>query len=234
MPDESVARACATSGSAVVFAGGTVVIALCSLSVARHPDRQRARLLGGDRRRCRGRRGAHAAAGAAGVLGQRIESPAVPTCRPPAHDDQPHGWARWARGVGERAPAAMALAIAILLALAMPVLDIRLGQQDNGQFPKSTRAPVLRPAHRGLRRGVNGPLLVAVEFDPQAAQRQEEAQPGPAAAGAGAAAGGRAKRRSSSTPRACPRTRRSRRPSSRRSPSRPPSSRSRPTSRSSS
>ena len=35
--DESVARACATSGSAVAFAGGTVVIALLSLTLADIP-----------------------------------------------------------------------------------------------------------------------------------------------------------------------------------------------------
>ena len=36
-PEESVARAVATAGSAVVFAGLTVIIALCGLAVARIP-----------------------------------------------------------------------------------------------------------------------------------------------------------------------------------------------------
>ena len=37
MPEESVARAVATAGSAVVFAGLTVMIALCGLAVAGIP-----------------------------------------------------------------------------------------------------------------------------------------------------------------------------------------------------
>ena len=61
--EEAAARATATSGGAVLFAGSTVVIALLSLYFGGHPDRPRARLLGGDRRRRRGRRGAHPAAG---------------------------------------------------------------------------------------------------------------------------------------------------------------------------
>ena len=36
-PEESAARAVATAGSAVVFAGLTVIIALCGLAVARIP-----------------------------------------------------------------------------------------------------------------------------------------------------------------------------------------------------
>ena len=46
---DSIANAVATSGSAIVFAGGTVVIALLSLGVAGHPAGQRARAGVGDR-----------------------------------------------------------------------------------------------------------------------------------------------------------------------------------------
>ena len=63
--NEAIARSCATSGSAVAFAGGTVVIALCSLAFANIPDRQRAWVLRGDRRRDRGHGRAHASARAA-------------------------------------------------------------------------------------------------------------------------------------------------------------------------
>src|SRR5436190_509545 len=164
--DEAAARSVATAGGAVVFAGGTVVIALCSLAVARIPI---VSALG------------YSAAvvvliavataitllpALLGMLGTRINSLRVPFVRPPAHDHRPHGWARWARGVGKRAVPAMLLGIAILLVLAIPVLNLQFGQQDNGQLPKSTTT---RQAYdlltKGFGPGTNGPMLIAVDFD---------------------------------------------------------------------
>ncbi len=165
-PDEAAARAVATAGGAVVFAGGTVVIALCSLAVARIPI---VSALG------------YSAAvvvliavitattllpALLSALGERINALRVPFLHPPAHDHRPHGWARWARGVGKRPVPAMLLGIAILLVLAIPVLNLQLGQQNNGQLPKSTTQ---RQAYdlltRGFGPGINGPLLIAVDFD---------------------------------------------------------------------
>jgi putative drug exporter of the RND superfamily len=164
--EEAAARSVATAGGAVVFAGGTVVIALCSLAVARIPI---VSALG------------YSAAVVVliavitaitllpvllAILGTRINSLRVPFLRPPAHDHRPHGWARWARGVGKRAWPAMLLGVAILLVLAIPVLNLQFGQQDNGQLPKSTTS---RQAYdllsKGFGPGINGPLLIAVDFD---------------------------------------------------------------------
>jgi putative drug exporter of the RND superfamily len=104
------------------------------------------------------------------ILGERINALRVPFLHPPAHDHRPHGWARWARGVGKRPVPAMLLGTAVLLVLAIPVLDLQLGQQDNGQLPKSTTQ---RQAYdlltRGFGPGINGPLLIAVDFDGQPA-----------------------------------------------------------------
>ena len=163
--EEAAARAVATAGGAVVFAGGTVVIALCSLAVARIPI---VSALG------------YSAAvvvliavitaitllpALLAALGTRINSLRVPFLRTPPHDHRPHGWARWARGVGKRATGAMVLGIAILLVLAIPALNLQFGQQDNGQLPKSTTT---RQAYdlltKGFGPGVNGPLLIAVDF----------------------------------------------------------------------
>jgi RND superfamily putative drug exporter len=163
--EEAAARAVATAGGAVVFAGGTVVIALCSLAVARIPI---VSALG------------YSAAivvliavitaitllpALLAALGTRINSLRVPFLRTPPHDHRPHGWARWARGVGKRATGAMVLGIAILLVLAIPVLNLQFGQQDNGQLSKSTTT---RQAYdlltKGFGPGVNGPFLIAVDF----------------------------------------------------------------------
>src|SRR5207244_13615213 len=100
------------------------------------------------------------------ILGSRINSLRVPFVRTPPQDHRPHGWARWARGVGKRPLPAMLLGVAILLVLAIPVLNLQFGQQDNGQLPKSTTT---RQAYdlltRGFGPGINGPLLIAVDFD---------------------------------------------------------------------
>ncbi len=163
--DEAAARAVGTAGGAVVFAGGTVVIALCSLAVAQIPI---VSALG------------YSAAivvliavitavtllpALLTILGERINALRVPFLRPPAHDHRPHGWARWARGVGKRPLLAMLLGVAILLALGIPALNLQLGQQDNGQMPKSTQTrqsyDLLR---QGFGPGINGPFLIAVDF----------------------------------------------------------------------
>ncbi|MGH2993975.1 MAG: MMPL family transporter [Solirubrobacterales bacterium] len=162
---EAVGRALATSGSAVVFAGSTVVIALCSLALANIP------LVSA--------MGFAAAvvvvvaiAGAITLLpailaifGTRIESLKVPLLSTPAHDSRPHGWARWAHGVARHSWLAMLVSIAVLVVLALPTIDLELGAQDDGELPKSTTA---RQAYdllsEGFGAGYTGPLLIAVDF----------------------------------------------------------------------
>jgi RND superfamily putative drug exporter len=162
--EESAARAVATAGGAVVFAGGTVVIALVSLAVAQIPL---VSALG------------YSAAvvvliailtaitlipALLAIMGKHIDSLRVPFIKPPPHDHRPHGWARWARFIGRHPVPAMLIAIAILVVLAIPVLNLQLGQQNNGQMPKDT---TVRQAYDLLREGfgpgVNGPLLIAVD-----------------------------------------------------------------------
>jgi putative drug exporter of the RND superfamily len=166
--DEAIARAAATSGSAVAFAGGTVVIALLSLVFADIPI---VSALG------------YSAAlvvliavlaattllpAVLSLLGRRIESLRLPF-HPGHHDDRPHGWARWAHGVARRPWPAMLAAVAALTLMALPLLDMRLGQEDVGALPESETA---RQAYDGLSKGFgpgqNGPLLVAVELHPPA------------------------------------------------------------------
>src|SRR5262249_42891588 len=80
-------------------------------------------------------------------------------------DHQPHGWARWARGVAGAPWPAMLGAVTVLAVLAIPVLKLHLGQTDIGALPTDTQS---RQAYdiisRGFGAGTNGPLLVAVRF----------------------------------------------------------------------
>jgi putative drug exporter of the RND superfamily len=105
-----------------------------------------------------------------GIVGDRIDRLALPHRRAP-RDDHPHGWARWARFVARRPVPSMVVAVAVLVALALPTLDLYLGQQDNGALPKSTDA---RQAYDGLTTafgpGANGPLLVSADMTKEPAK----------------------------------------------------------------
>jgi RND superfamily putative drug exporter len=162
---ESIARATATSGGAVVFAGVTVVIALISLSAAQIPIVT-----------ALGYSAALAVVTAVlgaitllpamlGALGPRINSLRVQLGKTHPDDHRPHGWARWARMVAGAPWPAMLSAVAVLAVLAVPVLKLHLGQTDVGALPTDTQA---RQAYdiltRGFGPGTNGPLLVAVKF----------------------------------------------------------------------
>jgi putative drug exporter of the RND superfamily len=171
---EAVARACATAGSAVVFAGGTVVIALCSLALAGIPL---VAALG------------YTAAVVVVVAvlaavtllpallafaGDRLEALRVPL-RNRSADTTPRGWRRWALRVAGRPWTATTVAVALLAVLAAPTLDIRLGQPDVGQLPKDTTA---RQAYdtlaEGFGPGYAGPLLVAIDLQPAATTTKDD------------------------------------------------------------
>jgi RND superfamily putative drug exporter len=171
---ESVARAAATAGGAVAFAGGTVVIALVSLLAAGIP------FVG-----TMGYASAIAVVVAVlaavtllpatlGALGPRINSLRVSFGKTHPDDHQPHGWARWARGVSERPWRSVIAGLAILAVLSYPVLNLELGSSDSGELPKDTTA---RKAYdlmaQGFGPGANGPLLVSVELSSKAKPDQK-------------------------------------------------------------
>jgi RND superfamily putative drug exporter len=173
--DESIARAIATSGGAVVFAGGTVIIALVSLLLAGIPI---VTTLG------------YTAAivvlvavlGAIvflpallGLVGLHINSLRVPGLRH-EHDPHPHGWARWARFVADHPWPAVAVSIVLVAVLAAPVLNLSLGQSNTGALP--TDATAQQSYHQmahGFGFGSNGPVLVAVDLSKQPAKADPSA-----------------------------------------------------------
>ena len=176
--NESIARATATSGGAVVFAGVTVVIALCSLVVAGIPL---VSTLGYT---------AAIAVGVSvlaaitllpallGVLGGHIDSLRVQIGRTHPDDQQPHGWARMARAVGGRPWPYMIASTILLLVLAFPLVHLKLGQSDQSVLPKSTTSRQAYDAiAQGFGAGSNGPLLIAVRFGTPAKPAQAGGDP---------------------------------------------------------
>ena len=161
---ESIARATATSGGAVVFAGGTVTIALVSLAVANIPLVTTMGLMA-------------AVAVVVAVLAAvtllpamlALVGPRINSWRVRAHHsqaDSKHGiWARWAARVASRPVIAGLAALVILIPLAVPLLSLNLGQKDVAALSNSTTA---RQAYDQISQnfgaGVNGPLIVAVSL----------------------------------------------------------------------
>ncbi len=161
---ESIARATATSGGTVVFAGGTVTIALVSLAVANIPLVTTMGLMAAI---------AVVVAVAAAltllpamlaITGPRINSLRVRDRHHEKRRDQ-GAWARWAAGVARRPVIAALAALVILIPLAIPLLSLNLGQKDVAALSTSTtarRAYDLISTNFGP--GVNGPLIVAVSL----------------------------------------------------------------------
>jgi putative drug exporter of the RND superfamily len=98
--------------------------------------------------------------------GERVNRLRIPglawTLRPPGPDAPA---ARWSRFVQRRPWPAAIVGTAILLALAAPVLGLRLGFPDAGNDQRGTTT---RQAYdlleRGFGPGANGPLLVAIDL----------------------------------------------------------------------
>ncbi|MFB7899814.1 MMPL family transporter [Streptomyces xiamenensis] len=176
---EATGRALGTAGSAVVFAGLTVIIALAGLAVVNIPILTKMglaaagsvliavliaitmipALLGfaGDRilpRRTRDRPAAPDATGT-GTTGATDPGPAA---------TRPNMGARWARFVLRRPLAVLLVAVVGLGTLALPATKMELGLPDDGTQPTDTtqrRAYDLLAESFGA--GFNGPLMVAVD-----------------------------------------------------------------------
>ena len=169
---ESIARTVATSGSAVVFAGGTVVVALVSLRVAGIP------LLS-----TLGIASAIAVLTAVlgaitllpallGLLGHRVNALKVPFVG--RRHKGPGFWQRWAGFLGRHAVWVTVVSVAALIPLIAPAPSLQLAQEDVGAAPPDTterKAYDLITAGFGI--GYNGPLQVASALDPPATPSQE-------------------------------------------------------------
>lgn len=173
---DAVGRSIATAGKAVVVAGSTVVIAICGLALAGVPL---VTFMGF---------GAAivvavtvvaaltllpALIGLAGHHIDRLRIPGAGTTVEPGvrdPDGRYHGWARWAHHVARHPARYLVASLALVLALAVPTLGMRLGQPDAGSDPPTS---TLRRSYdllaRGFGPGTNGPLVVAVGLPDAAA-----------------------------------------------------------------
>jgi uncharacterized membrane protein YdfJ with MMPL/SSD domain len=164
--DEAIATAVSTSGTAIVFAGGTVVIALISLLVAGIPLVTSL-----------GYASAFAVVTAVlaavtllpailSAVGRHIDSIRVPAFMRPKKKPPDKGfWGAWGGWVTGHPWSAVGITVLILGILVVPFFSINLGQADTGATPKSTTE---RQAYdylaSGFGPGYTSPLLVAVKL----------------------------------------------------------------------
>lgn len=164
-PDESAARATATAGGAVLFAGMTVVVALLALGLAGIPLVWTLGYSAAIAVVCAILASLTFLPAALGWIGHGIDRLKIPS-RSAKQDDHAHGWVRWAEGVAGHPWPAVAVAVIILVVLAWPVTDLRLGQKDLGDMPTDTQT---RRAYdlttEGFGVGENGPFLVAMKLN---------------------------------------------------------------------
>ncbi|MRH88074.1 MMPL family transporter [Nocardia sp. SYP-A9097] len=180
--DEAAGRAVGTAGSAVVFAGLTVVIALAGLAVVGIPALTKMGL---------------AAAGTVAVavtialtllpalLGffQRAVMPKAfrkaqvdgnAFAPNPIKDEKPGMGTRWAQFVVRRPVAVLLIGLVGMGALALPMTSLELGMPgDEAQPTSTTQRRAYDALAAGFGPGFNGPLTVAVDVkgvgDPKAA-----------------------------------------------------------------
>jgi len=167
--NDSIANAVATSGSAIVFAGGTVVIALLSLYVAGIPLVTSLGLASAVGVILAVLGAISLLPALLGLMKHRIGWAKVPKFLSPPHVPGQGMWHRWS-GVVRRHPVIVSLvALAFLVPMMIPAFSLELGQEDVGATnPSTTERQAYDLITAGFGVGYNGPLQVASELEPAA------------------------------------------------------------------
>ncbi|GAA1719975.1 MMPL family transporter [Isoptericola hypogeus] len=183
--DESVARAAATAGSAVIFAGLTVMIALVGLGVAGIPfltvmGVAAAAAVGiavlisltllpallsfaGERVRPKAPRAERRTARRAARKAARTSDGTVARTAAPAPSSRGENrvFAGWVRGATRFPVVTIVLIVAAIAALTLPAMNLRLALPDAGTLPEDNSARVTYDlVAEEFGEGFNGPLIV--------------------------------------------------------------------------
>jgi len=143
--NESIGLANGTAGQAVLFAGGTVVIAITGLVLSGIPYVTRLGFMAAIAVAVMMVAAVTLVPAVLGLAGRHINSVRVPHLHPKARTEahhsvtgaRPGGWERWAMFMSRHRWPAVIITLAILLTLAAPVLSMRLGQTDDGTLPEN-------------------------------------------------------------------------------------------------
>ncbi|WP_433398672.1 MMPL family transporter [Streptomyces sp. CA-146814] len=164
--EEAAGRAVGTAGSAVVFAGLTVVIALAGLAVVNIPMLTKMGLAAAGTVAIAvliALTLVPAALGFAGkrVMGRKARKAAEAENRPEA---KPNMGTRWARFVLRKPVWVMLVGVLGLGIIAVPAASLEMGLPDDGAQPKSTtQRQAYDTLSDGFGPGFNGPLMVVMD-----------------------------------------------------------------------
>ncbi|WP_067133015.1 MMPL family transporter [Microtetraspora malaysiensis] len=166
---ESVRRTVASSGGAVLFAGGTVVIALSALMLAGFPLLRTLGWITGISVVCAVLTSITLVPALLGLLGHRVNALRLPLVGRVASrrgDGPATGWAALGAWVAKRPWRVLTATVVALAALAVPAAALKLGALDQGYSDQGTAE---RRAYElvsvGFGPGANGPLIVVAELD---------------------------------------------------------------------
>jgi RND superfamily putative drug exporter len=173
-PQEAAGRAVGTAGSAVVFAGLTVIIALAALSVVGIPFLAQMGLAAAFTVTVAVIIALTLLPALLGFAGRRVAGGRIHGlhARDPESGTTTALGTRWARTVARRPVAALLIAVIGLGVVAIPTLSMRLGMPDDSTAaPDTTQRKAYDLLSKGFGPGFNGPLIVVVDAPNAAAQQ---------------------------------------------------------------
>ena len=172
-PEEAAGRAVGTAGSAVVFAGATVIIALAGLAVVGIPELTKMGLGGAGAVALAVLVGLTLVPALLGAFGRRVLSRSARRADRrgdrsdpvTAAEERPGLGMRWARFVIRRPVAVLMVAGIGLGAVAVPTLSLELGMPGDESKPvETTQRRAYDLLSEGFGPGFNGPLTVVVDL----------------------------------------------------------------------
>ncbi|MFA3839063.1 MMPL family transporter [Streptomyces aureus] len=186
-PEEAAGRATGTAGSAVVFAGLTVIVALAGLSVVNIPMLTKMglaaaatvaiavlialtmipALLGFAGKRAlrrKDRKNLKSRADSKDHKGRGLTKPGATHSATHAQNTKPNLGTRWARLVLRRPVTVLLIGVLGLGAVAIPATSLELGLPDEGtSAPDTTQRKAYDLLSESFGAGFNGPLMVTVD-----------------------------------------------------------------------
>jgi len=163
--ERAVGRAVATAGQTVIFAGGTVVIAILGLAVAGVPFMTAGGIAISVVVLIMVSASVTLLPAFLGLAGHRITRLGLRGIHPQNRTGMGRGWQRWGEHVCKHARVYTIGATVALLALTAPVLALRVGTPDEGALPEHrTERRAYDLVAEGFGPGANGPLVIAVDI----------------------------------------------------------------------
>jgi RND superfamily putative drug exporter len=162
--EDAAGRANATAGLSVIFAGGTVVIAILGLAMAGLPFMTAAAVAVSIVVALMVIASITILPALLGWAGHRVNPKKMRINQEIRPSSGPGGWQRWGDHVAKHAWPYMLSTLVLLLALTAPVLDLKLGFPDQGNAPEErTSRQAYDLLTDGFGPGFSGPLLVALD-----------------------------------------------------------------------